>query len=218
MAALLIQARLPQSILEVQGLPEGPCHELHRDPELYKDVIKRREWSHMPTFSLSPPQCGRRRGGYMGGLPRLTMYNLTHRHDEPRRASPFKGTRHAAASLQLFMREHTQKARKFIKGLPRRRCDCPWWSHSQALCWCTRGRAAHPRGKGSLARYAIRTTARPSTRPSRLLSAKVSPGLEVRRGSDDGQYLLKSLIEMMERAPMVACAPPQPLELPLPVG
>ena len=53
MAALLIQARLPQSILEVQGLPEGPCHELHRDPELYKDVIKRREWSHMPTVSLS---------------------------------------------------------------------------------------------------------------------------------------------------------------------
>ena len=48
--------------------------------------------------------------------------------------------------------------------------------------------------------------------------SKVSPGLEVRRGSDDGQYLLKSLIEMMERAPMVACAPPQPLELPLPVG
>ena len=43
------------------------------------------------------------------------MYNLTHRHDEPRRASPFKGTRHAAASLQLFMKEHTQKARSSSK-------------------------------------------------------------------------------------------------------
>ena len=46
----------------------------------------------------------------------------------------------------------------------------------------------------------------------------VSPRPGGSPGSDDGQYLLKLLIEVLKMAPMVACAPPQPLELPLPVG